>query len=307
MGTDLSMPVHKSIVFTLLAFCGLFLLSISIGQMKLGPGRDLPAIDLSGLKAGHERSSTQSARWDGFFLAAQLLIFFGTISGIVFFIFSPDFRKKVLDDLKRLALTFSLLILLVLSIPREGIHLGDMLERLRTGKGDPEKTEELAANKEVLQVPDFVKRPPLWIVLPGGFLFFTLLGLFVWAVLGAGRKGEKWRDDPTEETAAAFEQGLQKPDRENESENPVLQCWHEMSRIACDERGLERERHVTPREFSRRLVGAGFPAKPVEELTALFETVRYGGSEVTEEDIRKARECLTAAVGTPKGNDEGVS
>ncbi|OYR45710.1 MULTISPECIES: DUF4129 domain-containing protein, partial [unclassified Halorubrum] len=48
----------------------------------------------------------------------------------------------------------------------------------------------------------------------------------------------------------------------------------------------------TPAEFAAAAVDAGVDAEPVGDLTAVFERVRYGGEEATEERERRAAEAL---------------
>ena len=49
---------------------------------------------------------------------------------------------------------------------------------------------------------------------------------------------------------------------------------------------------TTPREFQRTAVEAGMDRSDVAELTELFESVRYGGLEPTDERERRAVETL---------------
>jgi hypothetical protein len=60
-------------------------------------------------------------------------------------------------------------------------------------------------------------------------------------------------------------------------EDAVVRAYRQMSRIVADARKLHRSQAMTPREFEAYLAKAGLPAGPVEELTRLFEEVRYGG------------------------------
>jgi hypothetical protein len=48
----------------------------------------------------------------------------------------------------------------------------------------------------------------------------------------------------------------------------------------------------TPAEFAAVAVEAGIDREDVEELTALFEAVRYGGESPTEDRERRALEAL---------------
>jgi len=84
----------------------------------------------------------------------------------------------------------------------------------------------------------------------------------------AGRAADRIEAD-TDQTAA---------------DNEIYRAWQEMT-TRLD---IEREATTTPREFETRAVEAGLAPDDVQELTALFETVRYGGEAVTDDRERRA-------------------
>jgi 2-iminoacetate synthase ThiH len=51
---------------------------------------------------------------------------------------------------------------------------------------------------------------------------------------------------------------------------------------------------MTPHEFAQRLEKAGLPAHPVQQLTRLFERVRYGAFNPGKKDVDEAVACLNA-------------
>jgi hypothetical protein len=67
-----------------------------------------------------------------------------------------------------------------------------------------------------------------------------------------------------------------------------------MSQILSQQRGISRAQTMTPREFELELKGVGLPGGDVEELTRLFESVRYGARAADEQQERQAVACLTA-------------
>ena len=80
-------------------------------------------------------------------------------------------------------------------------------------------------------------------------------------------------------------------------QNAVIRCYQEMSEIVAQYRGLRRQAQMTPREFIRAMAAAGLPDAPLEQLTALFESVRYGPQTPNTMDEAKAEACLTALAG----------
>jgi len=72
----------------------------------------------------------------------------------------------------------------------------------------------------------------------------------------------------------------------------VVEAYARMNDALQVTRGLQRESSSTPREFAARLARTGLPAGSVEELTRLFESVRYGGHASDEGAGRRAAACL---------------
>lgn len=87
---------------------------------------------------------------------------------------------------------------------------------------------------------------------------------------------------PTEERA----DDVAVPDGEGEVETVVERAWGEMVRTS----GVTAPPSATPRECARRVIAAGADPEPVEELTALYEEVRYGPGTVTADDASRALE-----------------
>src|SRR4029450_3972436 len=74
----------------------------------------------------------------------------------------------------------------------------------------------------------------------------------------------------------------------------VLRCYLEMSQVLAQQRGLERERAMTPREFAQHLAASGVRDQHIQQLTRLFECAGYGAQPPSPQDERGARECSTA-------------
>ena len=73
-----------------------------------------------------------------------------------------------------------------------------------------------------------------------------------------------------------------------DAENEVYRAWRRMT-AALD---VDSPGTTTPREFQRTAVEAGMDRSDVTALTELFESVRYGGLEPTDEQERRAVETL---------------
>lgn len=71
-------------------------------------------------------------------------------------------------------------------------------------------------------------------------------------------------------------------------ENGVYRAWVEMT----DHLDVDNPRSSTPAEFATAAVEAGMVSDDVDELTRLFEEVRYGGEDVTSEREQRAVSAL---------------
>jgi len=76
----------------------------------------------------------------------------------------------------------------------------------------------------------------------------------------------------------------------------VMRCYFEMTRVLSEERGISRERAMTPREFEVRLAQLGLPEPHIRQLTRLFEGVRYGSRVTGEQEADQAVASLSAVV-----------
>jgi heme exporter protein D len=83
------------------------------------------------------------------------------------------------------------------------------------------------------------------------------------------------------DAAAAIESGA-------DSTNAIIRCYIEMTRLIQRERGMERERSLTAREFETSLEELGLPASPLTRLRQLFEDVRYGSRKFSPSEERSA-------------------
>ena len=74
------------------------------------------------------------------------------------------------------------------------------------------------------------------------------------------------------------------------ADNDVYRAWRAM----VSELDVTYGETTTPREFAREAVEAGTDSAAIERLTDLFDRVRYGAVEPTEERERAARDALAA-------------
>jgi hypothetical protein len=74
--------------------------------------------------------------------------------------------------------------------------------------------------------------------------------------------------------------------------NTIIRCYLQMTNVLREERGIERNHDMTAHEFQDWLELKGWPRVPVQQLTALFEKVRYGQQHLGENDEKIALDSL---------------
>lgn len=81
----------------------------------------------------------------------------------------------------------------------------------------------------------------------------------------------------------------------------VMRCYYDMGQSLRKGMGLVRQEGMTPREFEAVLEKAGLPSPAVQQLTRLFERVRYGRQAASERDTLEAVDCLEAIIQAAQG------
>ncbi|MYL16828.1 DUF4129 domain-containing protein [Halorubrum terrestre] len=74
----------------------------------------------------------------------------------------------------------------------------------------------------------------------------------------------------------------------SDADNEVYRAWRDMTDVL----DVERPASSTPAEFATAAVDAGVDEEPVTALTEVFERVRYGGEDATDDRERRAVEAL---------------
>ena len=85
-------------------------------------------------------------------------------------------------------------------------------------------------------------------------------------------------------------------------DNEVYRAWREMTGLL----EVKNPETKAPREFAAAAIEAGMNPDDVDELTRLFEDVRYGGRAATEEDERRAIDVFRRIETTYGNSEEGA-
>lgn len=209
---------------------------------------------------------------------------------IIYGILSSGFRQAFLSSV-------SVGVLAALLIPTLALFLW-LLFRLvvlvvtfLTGPGPP---LELEPDLPFAEAPPALPASdtPSWLGMTVLVAMIALLsGVLIWRYL-------RDRKCPSATITQKAESALRDLRAGADLKDTVLRCYAEMSQILEQERGIKRQQAMTPREFGRYLEEAGWRDEHIEQLTHLFENVRYGGKTPDEREEREAEACLTSIVQT---------
>jgi hypothetical protein len=129
---------------------------------------------------------------------------------------------------------------------------------------------------------------------PPGLAWLIWGGLVLLTALLAAAVARRTRRPPQpDRLAQEAEQALQALRDGLDLKSVIIRCYRQMSLALQQEQGLARDEAMTAREFERLLTRRGVPAEPVQQLTRLFEAVRYGQAPPSPADEQQAIECLT--------------
>ena len=147
-------------------------------------------------------------------------------------------------------------------------------------------------------------RPPYLLLLVLGVLLVGAVALFLRTGRFARVRSPDEGPEPSEDAAAVGRAAGRAADRietTDDFDNEIYRAWREMTDLL----EVPRPESSTPGEFAAAAVAAGMDADDVDELTRLFEDVRYGGEAPTGSMQRRALTILRRIEATYVPDDEG--
>jgi hypothetical protein len=214
-----------------------------------------------------------------------MLFLFGVL---VVALLPPEMRKKLLKQFLRVALGVLLLVYLLKLKPD---LLQNLLPFLNMGAG------QVGASAVGDNPPPAFAPPQVsgWVSFLVAFGILLLTALLFWRINRWWnlRKELLGAPLPLDEIAEVARASLRElSSGQGSSQDKIIQCYADMSRVVDARRGLYREYAMTPAEFAVCLENAGLPREPVNRLTRLFEAVRYGARISAQNDVDEAITCL---------------
>ncbi len=268
-------------LYLCVAIGALTLLAAGLPQLSFRPGRsfilnDAPAPDAAN---GAPPINMGNLGYWRLLIAAIVLVVLGYF--VLTLIFSAKLRWHLLQ---RVAQVLLVLLLGYLIIGRL-IGTPPPLPPTQPDAAPPQPVR--APTGEPL--PIFVAQPTPWLVALVSLVLAALLIAGIWYFWRRSRP----KVSPVTALAQAAIASIQAG---GDVQSVILRCYLEMSQVLGEQRGIERERAMTPREFAQHLAASGVRDQHIQQLTRLFEGARYGAQSPSAHDEHVAVECLTAIV-----------
>jgi len=276
---------------TIVLIALLLILAPNLQRIELQPGtQDLSYLEDVDPSAGLGTGSFGS----GFAGVLLRIVMIGAVAAgggiLVAAIFHRKLRFYVIAFLILCGLVFGIWYLLLWNLQRTATPI----EREPQAMPDAPR---LADVPEDPPVEEEAPAPPAWSF--ATIAFAIAVGVVALVIVLWVKLAPRWRNRRTDEGRTELEElidtvgtAADEIQLGGDPREAVLRCYREMIRVFA-RRKLIDHRHLTAREFAEALHRAGFTARHVDQLTAIFELVRYGnrgGQPLAE----RAIDCLAA-------------
>jgi hypothetical protein len=251
----------------------LIYLIASLGGLELKPAKPFAYVqDTNAVSPGGLPS------WNGL---AFVIVFFVASMIILYLFLPPEMKKKFLKGLVWFALAGIVTLLILSSLSR-----GEPVQPQQETPGEVFITRVPETTPSVFTPPQVSSWTAYLVTL---VILLVVAALWVWLVWRKRKMGA-----PYELLAEIAQSGLDDIDAGKDWGDTILNSYYRMNKAVDDWRGIRRRVSMTPAEFAEYLVSSHLPGAAVNNLTALFERVRYGEKKSTSKDIQEAVDCLTA-------------
>ncbi len=264
------------------------LLAISLSQMQVHSGHPIHAETTKRTESSDNSLQSQSSSDNifGSLLKFGLLLLLPL--SIIYLFLSPEARRRVLRDVAVIT-SFLLLLYLLANVFQPG------------GAGSDEILEEQSVNAAMpFEDPpspgDFVTNPPSWFTFGVSFIVIAIILAIAALLWSRWRARSALNASPLDKIVSEAQDALQELRSGANLKETVIRCYYEMCQTFSKERGIDRHKGMTPREFEQHLARAGLRNEHVQKLTRLFEGVRYGDQLASQKMEREAVLCLEAIV-----------
>jgi hypothetical protein len=214
---------------------------------------------------------------------------------IVISLFDKNARRKLLKDLLKIALLFILMQFFLKNWEPSLPSLEE--EMLPSGLMDP---AELSG--EIVPPSIFEANPQPWMFPLIAVVAATLLALLTFGILFMLLKRRRANRPQYSDIADNAQKALDEIEQAKfEFSDVIIRCYAEMSQTLAIEKDIQRSQAMTTHEFEQDLLLRGFPTRPVQQLTKLFEQVRYGRQQTGDNEKQIATESLREIIAFCRG------
>jgi len=278
-----------------IALVAMLLLSAGVSEIDLLPGESASGtaeaenVSLGGVPPGLDEALRTAFR-----IFATIIVV-GLPLVIVFSLLTPGARKSLLKGLVPLVL-FGLLLY---GAFRASSNLEEALQPTPTavaGTPEPTPVAEVSTGVAAEEAGEIEAAAPEWLIWGTIVTLALILAVVLVGVVRFLLRYRVRQPSPLAELAEQAEDAAEAIRAGADLRDTVMLCYYRMSETLQEQRGIWRERAMTPREFETYLARSGIPAEHVRRLTRLFEKVRYGAKTIEAEDERQALSSLGAIV-----------
>jgi hypothetical protein len=204
---------------------------------------------------------------------------------VLYSLMTAQGRQRLIADFIVLALLLLLATYLQKLQPKEDVQKQEQVI------GAAQSTDEAPGLPESV----FVATPPVWLTPVVIVIGSILVVVFIFVGIQFFRRPPK-TENSLDDLAKEAQNAIEALNLGGDLRITVIHCYHEMTRIVKQRKGIERETTMTVREFEDYLVSSGLPQEAIQTLTRLFEEVRYGGALEDTHQEELALSCLTDIV-----------
>ena len=266
------------ILLAFVALIGLVILASGLNGMKFDAPNMVKLDNFFRLRDPSLPEDTDHNPWLRYLVIGMFIVLFFVMLGPI----RPQTSKGLLVQLVRF-FVFTAIAMVVLSRFAQNNPMFSEEGQAESGSG------ELGAQLPSLAPPVVTPQWEFWITV----LVVVVIGVI--AIVIFNRYVDRWFQPKTnlEEIADIARLALDDLSKNKESRNVIIRSYTRMNAAVNQYRGIAREAAMTPAEFASHLEKEGLPGEAIHGLTRVFEKVRYGGQNVSAEEVKEAKQCLT--------------
>jgi len=265
------------ILLVFAALAGLIVLASGLNGMKFDAPNMVRFDNVFGLSNSGVTDNVKPSPWFRYVIFGLFIALFLVMLGPM----RPQTSKNLIMQLLR-SMAFMAIAMMVMGRIAQNSPMFSEEGQAQEGAGG------LSAQLPSLDAPAVTPQWEFWITA----LVAIVIGVI--AIIVFNRYIDRWFQPKTglEEIAEIARSALDDLSKNKESRNVIIRSYTRMNAAVDQYRGIAREAAMTPAEFASCLEKEGLPGEAIHGLTRVFEKVRYGGQNVSPEEVKEAKQCL---------------